>query len=258
MPYRVEQAIFTSLRGDRLAGYQLASRSGGVDENLAQQLSTWGPAHDSLETKLSRNSVNVHPLSENLICIAYTQLAGDEYSGRGGGRVYTHSFILPAEALAPFHFNPFIVLRAFRGAGRTQPRREPPPSLESFELIGRASGAAPAYHSQLNALLEEPICEKLVWALSAGQPVFIASNDPVDAVVEAALTLLPAEDRQTISLSTSLRLSPRRPFQLQGVPADPVFIRQLQRNEDALVVQLPRTQTSPACDTKSVSGTKLF
>jgi hypothetical protein len=249
MPYCVEQAIFTSLRGDRMNGYQLASRSSGIDEALAQQLSNWGPAHDSLETRLARSSINVHPLGEGLTCISFTQLAGSEYSGRGGGRVYTHSFVMPTAALEPFDFNPFSVLRAFRGAGRTQPRREPPDTLDAFELIGRASGAVSTVAANFSAQLDSALREQLQWALPAGQSVYLVGDEPLEGVMEAALQLLPLENRGTVSLSTALKVSPRRAFQLQGVPHDPALIRQLQRNEEAVVIQLPsalRTSSSAA------------
>lgn len=258
MSFPVEQAIFTSLRGERLAGYQLASRSGGIDDDLAQQLSNWGPAHDSLDTRLGRASVNVHPLGAELICIALTQIAGAEYSGRAGGRVYTHSFILPAEALAPFQFNPFTILRAFRGAGRTRPRREPPTELDTFSLVGRSSGSSLDGRKLLNDTFDDAACEKLLWALSAGQPVFIAGDQPLESLIEAAIQLLPADDRAEVSLSTALRVSPRRPFQLQAVAAEPATLRQLQRNEDAVVIQVAAPSGSPTRDTKTTSGTKLF
>jgi hypothetical protein len=258
MSFRVEQAIFTSLRGDRMAGYQLASRSSGIDDDLAQQLSNWGPAHDSLDTRLGRVSVNVHPLADDLICISLTQIAGVEYSGRAGGRVYTHSFVLPAAALAPFQFNPFTILRAFRGAGRTRPRREPPSELDSFLLVGRSTGGALDGRKLLSETLDDAACEKLLWALSAGQPVFLAGDQPLESLVEAALQLLPDDDRGNVSLSTALRVSPRRPFQLQAVAADPAVLRQLQRNEDAVVVQVAAPNSSPTRDTKTTSGTKLF
>ncbi|QDU29659.1 hypothetical protein ETAA8_47740 [Anatilimnocola aggregata] len=258
MTFRVEQAIFTSLRGERMAGYQLASRSSGIDDDLAQQLSNWGPAHDSLETRLGRTSVNVHPLEGELVCIGYTQLAGSEYSGRAGGRVYTHSFILPHEALEPFQFNPFTILRAFRSAGRTQPRREPPESLDTFSLVGRSSSNSGDGKQVLTATLDDSVCEKLLWALAAGQPVFLAGDAPLDSLMEATLQLLPAEDRPGVSLSTGLRISPRRPFQLQAIAADAVLVRQLQRNEHAVVIQVPGNNSSPARDTKTSTGTKFF
>jgi hypothetical protein len=239
MSYCVEQAIFTSLRGERMNGYQLASRSSGIDDALAQQLSHWGPAHDSLETQLARSSINVHLLADGVTCISYTQLAGSEYSGRGGGRVYTNSFVMPTDALAAFDFNPFSVLRAFRGAGRTQPRREPPDTLDAFELIGRATGAVSTGAAPFSARLDSELREQLQGAIPAGQTVYLAGNEPLEGVMEAALQLLPLEHRGAVSLSTALKISPRRPFQMQGVPNDPALIRQLHRNEGTVVIQVP-------------------
>jgi hypothetical protein len=254
MPNRVEQAIFTSIRGERMAGYQLTSRSSGIDDELAAQLSHWGPAHDSLEARLGRASVNVHPVADQ-VCISYTQLAGAEYSGRAGGRVYTHSFIIDRDALAPFQFNPFLILRAFRSAGRTQPRRDPPATLDTFELVGRASQSSANTRVAVRTLLADDVCEKLIWALAAGQPVYLAGDESLDSAVEAVLQLLD-DDRAEVSFTTGLRISPRRPFQLQAVPNDAVLLRQLQRNEHALVVQLPSQAGSPTRDTKSASNTR--
>jgi hypothetical protein len=256
MSFRVEQAIFTSIRGERMAGYQLTSRSSGIDDETAQLLSNWGPAHDALESRLGRSSLNVHPVGENQICISFTQLAGAEYSGRGGGRVYTHSFLIEREALAPFQFNPFQVFRAFRSAGRTQPRRQPPPALDTFPLVGRASQHSVATRCDAQALFDDETCEKLIWALSAGQPVYLAADDSPEAAVEVALSLLAEEERAEVSFTTGLRISPRRPFQLQAVPLDQVLLRQLQRNEQAVVVQLPAHHASPTRDTKSTSNTR--
>jgi hypothetical protein len=254
MPHRVEQAIFTSQRGERMAGYQLTSRSPGIDDATAVQLSNWGPAHDALETRLARSSINLYVLDGDRVCVSFTQLAGTEYSGRSGGRVYTHSFVLPIEALGPFQFNPFLILRAFRGAGRTQPRREPPETLESFQLVGRA-GRSNVATQVGQPFFDEPTCEKLVWALAAEQPVYIAGDECLEGAIEAVLQLPGEHDRTVITFATGLKISPRRPFQLQAVPLDQVLLRQLQRNEHALVVQLPARHGSPTRDTKSVSRT---
>ncbi len=245
MSFPIAQAIFTSLRGERLAGYQLSSRSRGIDDDTAQQLSNWGPAHDSIETRLSRSSVNVHALSSDRTCISYTQLAGAEYSGRSGGRVYTHSFILPTEALAHFQSNPLAILRAFRSAGRTQPRRDPPAELDAFQLVGRATGSISTRQNQVHTLLADSEREKLICALSAERPVFLAGDEPLESLFEAVLHLLPDEMRSRVSFTTGLRTSPRRPFQLQAVAADPVVIRQLKRDEQALVLQVPIRNRSP-------------
>lgn len=254
MPHRVEQAIFTSQRGERLAGYQLTSRSPGIDDATALQLSNWGPAHDALETRLARSSTSLFVLDDERVCVSHTQLAGTEYSGRGGGRVYTHSFVLPSESLGQFQFNPFLILRAFRSAGRTQPRRDPPAQLDSFQLVGRASRSAVATQEGQH-FFDEATCEKLIWALAAEQPVYIAGDESLEAALEAVLQLPGEQDRTIITFATGLKLSPRRPFQLQAVPLDQVLLRQLQRNEHALVVSIPARHGSPTRDTKSVSRT---
>src|SRR5215211_7377486 len=115
---RLEQAVFTSIRGGRMDGYQLAARSGGISEALAKELTGWGPAHDSLwDTRRDARTVNFHPLSTGDFCLGWTSIAGAEYSGRGGGRVYTQMFVLPHEALLRFACDPFLVLRALSAAG---------------------------------------------------------------------------------------------------------------------------------------------
>ena len=61
---RLEQAIFTSVRSERLDGYQLAARSSGVTDELAKELTGWGPAHDSLW--VSEPGCDEHQLSRPL------------------------------------------------------------------------------------------------------------------------------------------------------------------------------------------------
>jgi hypothetical protein len=85
----------------------------------------------------------------------------------------------------------------------------------------------------------------------------LAGDEALDNTVEAVLQLLD-DDRAAVSFTTGLRISPRRPFQLQAVPNDAVLLRQLHRNEHAVVVQLPSQQSSPTRDTNTVSGTKRF
>ena len=68
-------------------------------------------------------------------------------------------------------------------------------------------------------------------------------------------SMLSEEERAEVSFTTGLRISPRRPFQLHAVPLDPVLLRQLQRNEQAVVIQLPNLSDPLARDTKSTSTT---
>ncbi len=98
MAIRVQQAIFTSARGPQLDGYQLTSRSEGISDNIAVELSQWGPPHDTLlKSDESATSINFHPLSDGRYCLSRTIHAGQEYSSRTGARVYTQMLIIPPE-----------------------------------------------------------------------------------------------------------------------------------------------------------------
>src|SRR4051812_38066213 len=97
---RLEQAIFTSIQSSRLDGYQLAAVSSGITPEQAKELTVWGPAHDSAwDTRRDARSINFHPISDGTFCLSCTVLAGAEYSGRAGGRVYTQMFLVSREAL---------------------------------------------------------------------------------------------------------------------------------------------------------------
>src|SRR5687767_10621746 len=97
---RLEQAIFTSVKSSRLDGYQLAAASPGITPDVSKELTIWGPAHDSLwDTRRDARSVNFFPLASGDYCLSSTTIAGEEYSGRGGGRVYSQMFLLPRQQL---------------------------------------------------------------------------------------------------------------------------------------------------------------
>src|SRR5437868_14969856 len=114
---RLEQAVFTSLKSSRFDGYQLAATSAGISSDLAKELTLWGPAHDSLwDMRQDARSVNFFPLQTGDYCLSWTTIAGAEYSGRGGGRIYTQMFMLPLDVLARFANDPFLVLRALAAA----------------------------------------------------------------------------------------------------------------------------------------------
>jgi hypothetical protein len=111
----IEQAIFTSAETNRLRGYQLVATSSGISASIARELTTWGPSHESLcELGDGASSVNFHPVDRDRWCVSQSVAAGEEYSGRGGTRIYSQSFIAGVAELAPFANNPFAFLRAVR------------------------------------------------------------------------------------------------------------------------------------------------
>ena len=236
---RIPQAIFTSLRGERLEGYQLAGRSEEISEELARELTAWGPAHDSLlSERADEPSVNFHVLADGRYCLSLTTCAGTEYSGRTGGRVYTQMFVLPAEALLRFNSNPFLVLRAIEASGRAAVQDQISPRLRSFSLVGRATEAdnqSPESQDSLSAMAA---------AVLKHECVAVDAKLPVRLIFAGLMPLLPPAERLRLSFSTGLRYCSRRPFRLFALPSDPTEQRQLQRQTGAVVVDINVEQVS--------------
>lgn len=235
---RIPQAIFTSLRGQRLSGYQLAATSEGIGEDLARELNVWGPAHDSLlDETAEESSVNFHPLGTEHFCLSLTSSGGAEYSGRAGARIYTQMFVLPREALARFDNNPFLILRAIESAGRAAVYDEMPQRLRSIPLVGHAGESDASCLEQQEHLGPEPL-SGLATSVLASPSVGVATSLSARSVFSALFRVLPLEGRLKVSFTTGLRHSPRRPFRLFLLPSDPLAQRQFQRQPGVTVVEL--------------------
>ena len=235
---RIPQAIFTSLRGQKLAGYQLAAVSEGIGDELARELNVWGPAHDSLLDETGEPSVNFHPLGPENFCLSLTSSAGAEYSGRAGARIYTQMFILTREALQRFDNNPWLILRTTLAAGRAGVFEDPPSRLRSLPLVGRAGDANSGPLEQLSQEVEPKLLNSLVTTVLEVQSVGLATSLDPRLIISALFQLIPPEERLNVSFTTGLRHSPRRPFRLFLLPADPAAHRQFHRQPGVTVVSL--------------------
>ncbi len=235
----IEQAVFTSIRGGRNEGYQLAGASPGVDDAIQRELTQWGPAHDSLHAG-RRTAVGFFRLQSGRFAISKTTVAGEEYSGRGGPRLYTQFFILPAALYQRFSYQPFRVLEALVAAGRIHVLEPVPQPMETFRLIGRAS---PAQVSMLAAVTREVGAARLGAALTAAlttRPLAIATPGPHERLFAVMIDLLPLALRPQCSGVAGLRFSPRRPYRWFGMSGDEKEKRRLQRMGDLLVIDLAR------------------
>jgi hypothetical protein len=236
---RLEQAIFTSVRRTRLDGYQLAAISGGISEALVKELTIWGPAHDSLwDTRRDARSVNFHPLATGDYCISWTTLAGAEYSGRGGGRVYSQMFVVPREALARFAWDPFLILRALASAGRLVVHDQVPETLPTVPLMGRTDKPDDSLARQVIDEIGAKVFDDLVQAVASAPAVAVLTSGHVERLYQAILHSFAPEDRITISFTTNLKDSARRPFKLFVLPNDPSIVRQSTRTSGARVIDL--------------------
>jgi hypothetical protein len=236
---RLDQAIFTSTKSERLDGYQLAAVSSGISDALAQELTVWGPAHDSLwDTRRDARSVNFHPLASGEFCLSCTRLAGAEYSGRGGGRVYTQMFVVSRDVLARFSYDPFLVLRALAAAGRLVVHDDVPEKLPQVPLLGRSDNPDPSLVAQVLDEVGANVFDDLVDAVAKHTSVAVVTSGHVERLFEALLHAFSPEDRQAISFTTGLKDSARRPFKLFVLPNDPTIVRQSQRTHQTRIVDL--------------------
>lgn len=236
---RIPHAIFTSLRGERLEGYQLAATSEEVTKELARELNTWGPAHDSLLDEHSLEpSVNFHPLSGDYYCLSVTRSAGAEYSGRAGARIYTQMFLLSPEALARFGNNPFLIRRAIQAAGRELVLADPLSRLRSFPLVGRAGDSDSGDSEQQGEQVSPEALQRLASTVVENPAVALATLGSPATLFAALFQRLTPEHRLQVSFTTGLRHSARRPFRLFVLPSDPAVRRQFQRQIGVTVFEL--------------------
>lgn len=244
----LEQAIFTSLRSHQQEGYQLAATSPGIDVDLAKELAAWGPAHDSLLISTQgTTSINFHPLSAGY-CISKTTAAGEEYSGRGGPRVYTQMIVVPAADLLRFANNPFAIIEALEASNKFCIHDRPPEVLEPLALLGRASLVNSLRVAELWGDPGTNAIVALAQAAIHTNCLAVRARTPLARLFAGLIQLLPLQARPLFSFSTGLRYSPRRPFRLIALPPDTPEQRSLQRASHAELLDLTRTTRQAIAD----------
>ena len=245
----IEQAIFTSAETDHAVGYHLVARSPGVDEADARELAVWGPSHDSLVSSSvsAALSINFFRLPSGAYCVSKTQLAGEEYSGRGL-RTYSHCLLVPPTVLSRFANNPFSLLRAAWAKGLLKICDSVPTQLVPFQLAGRA---APVDEGLVGQLIEQCGASgigRLIDAVLGPKPVVLIGVRKPESTVAGLLNLLPLSTRGELSFSTGLKFSQRRPFHLLIAGEQSAELRRLFRQQLVEVVDV-----SPPAKTSSVA-----
>ncbi|GAB6167191.1 hypothetical protein JCM19992_31910 [Thermostilla marina] len=211
----VEQAVFTSAETDTRLGYQLVGASRGIEEQDLRALATWGPSHDGLAPHVERASVNFHPLPSGKYAVSRSLIHGSEYSGRGGGRLYTQYLIVDPPVLRKFANNPFALINAAIASEALRLYDRVPRVLEPIRILGRAADLdVPCVERAMHRFGGGwfPIAAELL--LTTDVPVAVAGAEYLDKWVAALLHLLPPPWRPLVSFSTGLRFSVQRPFRL--------------------------------------------
>jgi hypothetical protein len=246
----IEQAIFTSAQSDHAVGYHLVARSPGVEERDARELTVWGPSHESLESPdTTATSVNFFRLPSGAFCVSKTQIAGEEYSGRGL-RTYTNCLVVPSQVLLRFANNPFAILRAAWAKGLLRVCDAVPAQMVPFQLAGRAAPVDEGLIGQLVEQCPAGAIGQAIEALFGEKPVVLIGVARPEATVAGLLSLFPASCRRELSFTTGLKFSPRRPFHLLVASQESSELRRLHRQQLVSVVDLG----SPA---KSAPGTAI-
>lgn len=223
---QVQQAVFTSARTSRMAGYQLVAKSAGVTEDLARWLSQWGPTHSSLlDASPEASSLCFVAGDQHWFVMARTVYGGPEYSQRGGRQIVTRFLVMNAEQFAAYGNNPVTVLRTAITLGHLRWRDGVDPRLPELDMpdevpLSTARMQVDTEHHQFAQ-------EALACLARHGR---VALVGPMDAcpVLEAMLTSVPPSERVAFSFATGLRPSIQRPYRIHFLPsATPPYRRQL-------------------------------
>jgi hypothetical protein len=231
----VDQAVYTSARSARFAGYHLVAVSPGVTSDEARELAAWGPSHDALAGGVEGRSVQFHPLASGRWAIGQTWANGSEYSGRGR-RVYTQSLLVDAEVLGCFGGSAWALCQAAQAQGVWQALDPVPPQLPALELQGEAATVDELALAEAVAEVGVEPLSRLVEALLREPQVAVPARVHAPALAVGVLNALPAEVRPAVSFATGLKFAPKRPFRLLLLPAEPGEVRQLQRQFKVPVV----------------------
>jgi hypothetical protein len=216
-----EQAVFTSLIRRGRGGYQVVSRSRGVDESEARALARWAPSHGALIVDgNNRTSVNFHPTPSGRFALSRTCAGPPEYSGRGGDQLYTHCLIIDHAGLESVGFDPFSIYHDAMALGCLLYQLDPKEVLEPVRLsqlhTRRDASSLADRACELGVLKPRLVVDRLV----SGQPTRLAYSGDRAALAECLIGMLPSEAVARASFATSLVPSSVRPFALSLVGAD--------------------------------------
>jgi hypothetical protein len=209
----VEQAVFTSAQTRQVRGYHLVARSPGIPDALAQSLAVWGPTHDALlDDAIDSCSVNYFVAHDEWGVLSRTVYGPSEYSSRGGFRLETNLLVVRREQLSGYGHNPHPLFCTALALGHLRLRPSAPVTLKPVELPDM-SLLADQPDGATNSLCAE-LTERIVRHLPDERVAVIGVPDPW-IMLRHVIDQLPQDIRSTLSFTTGLKPSLRRPFTLQ-------------------------------------------
>lgn len=226
---QVEQAVFTSARTARMAGYHLVGRSAGIAEDLAHCLSLWGPTHGSLlDSRKDASGLSFFPVDRRWLALARTVYGGPEYSARGGRQIVTTFVVMDRQQFRAYGNNPLavfctaFVLGHLRWLGSI-PEKLPPLTIPDEPLQSAAVRPASDEH------VEDRLAQEVTWRLGQGANVALIGTIHPLPVLAAIFQGTDVERRSEISFTSGLRPSVQRSCRILFLPAsDSGMRRQLE------------------------------
>jgi hypothetical protein len=209
MPMIVQQALFSSVQAGENEGYQIAGHSAEVDANTRRELTAWGPSHDSLQPGASETgSINGHTLADGRYCLSLTRITSDEYSGRGAN-VATWLLIATADAFSLCGHHPLRLLESALAAGWTRVD-----AAQEISLIGRSEPVHLEGVAEACSVFPAETLAALVDNATGSKPLGVLLDHDQRLLIDSLFSLLPIGERASVSFTTGLLPSAKRPFQL--------------------------------------------
>lgn len=207
----VEQAVFTSCANGSVQGYQLVSRSPGIDERVAQALRQWSPTHNGLESAdKDACSINFFPIDKKRVAIGRTLFGLSEYSSRGSLQTVTLYLVTSLDHLMAFNGDAWVMASIARSIGllrfdRNISAKLPTALMPSSTILG----ATPVTCSDKQA------AEQSIELMNRGRQVAVVGVDNPTPILRLIIHQLNIQQRLAMSFATGLQHSCQRKFQLE-------------------------------------------
>ena len=134
-----------------------------------------------------------------------------------------------------------------------------PKSCRASPLLGRSEQAESSLVPQVLDEIGPTVFDDLTDAVANSASVAVVTSGHVERLFQAILHTFTPEERLTISFTTGLKDSPRRPFKLFVLPNDQAIVRQsqrLQRRQRSSTWSAKTSVPAAAAPSRSIDGSR--
>lgn len=229
-----EQAVFTSVRSPTGEGYRVIASSPGVRGDEKAEITRRCPSHGALCNEgPGAIGLLAYPLGSGRYCVGMSFSAGEEHTGRGGCRVYTHLAILDPRTTARFECNPVWMHAALHQAVGGTPCLVPQLRLDPlvWSMLPSKSGLLFHVPHPTAGLFDEErpaqdlrskldMAMHLSLSLIRGERVLLTGASDEYGLLQKTLLAMPMKIRRSLAVSVGIRYSPARQLHLCFAAAD--------------------------------------